>query len=62
MGVYRGRLGDGDSRPVWPGKVMIIYNVIVYNIRTLELSKELVRAVIADAPFSHGLPLRCEFC
>lgn len=41
---------------------MIIYNVIVYNIRTLELSKELVRAVIADAPFSHGLPLRCEFC
>jgi len=41
---------------------MIIYNVIVYNIRTLELSKELVHAVIADTPFSHGLPLRCEFC
>jgi len=47
-----GHIRVGDTRPVWPGNVMIIYNVIVYNIiRTLELYEELVRAVIADTLF-----------
>lgn len=52
-GEYRkGHVRVGDARPVWPGNVMIIYNVIVYNIiRTLELYEELVHAVIADASF-----------
>lgn len=60
-GEYRkGHVRVGDARPVWPGNVMIIYNVIVYNIiRTLELYEELVRAVIANASFPRSpTPMR----